>query len=182
MSVYNLGTSSWVDLNGAAPGNEWTFSVSDANFGSAPHEASGGFVRVSLTAAVDNLKFTSGTPAPAEGYSGWATANGVTGDMNADSDQDGVPNGIEFFMGTSTAGFTALPTPDASRTISWTKDAGYAGTYGENADYVIETSANLSTWTSVPVGNVTITSSGVSFTLPAGNGKVFTRLKVMGPQ
>ena len=182
MSVYNLGTSSWIDLNGAAPGNEWTFSVTDANFGPAPHEALGGFVRVSLTAAVDNLKFTSGTPAPAEGYSGWAIANGVTGDLNADSDNDGVPNGIEFFMGTATVGITALPTPDASRTITWTKGATYAGTYGENADYVIETSTNLSGWTPVPVGNVTITSSGVSFTLPAGSDKIFTRLKVMGPQ
>jgi len=182
MSVYNLTTSSWIDLNGEAPGNQWTFSASDANFGVAPHQALGGFVRLSLTAAIDNLKFTAGTPPPVEGYSGWATANGVTGDINSDSDHDGVPNGIEFFMGTGTPGFTALPKPDANGTLTWTKGASYMGTYGENADYVVETSDNLNSWTPVPVGNVTITSTGVSFTLPAGSGKIFTRLKVMGPQ
>jgi autotransporter-associated beta strand protein len=182
MSVYNLGTSTWVDLNGEAPGNEWTFNVTDTNFGAAPHEALGGFVRLSLTAAIDNLKFTAATPPPVEGYSGWATANGVLGDMNSDSDQDGVTNGIEFFMGTGTAGFTGLPVPGANGTVTWAKSAGYAGAYGENADYVVETSGNLTTWTPVPVGNVTISSTGVSFTLPAGSGKIFTRLKVMGPQ
>ncbi|MCW1885251.1 autotransporter-associated beta strand repeat-containing protein [Luteolibacter flavescens] len=182
MTVYNLGTGTWLDLNGEAPGHEWTFTATDANFGAAPHEALGGFFRVSLSAAVDNLKFTSGTPAPVSGFASWATANGVTGDMNADSDHDGVPNGIEYFMGTTGTGFTALPALDGNRTITWAKGAAYAGTYGENADYVIQTSGDLSTWTPVPVGNVTITGTGVSFTLPAGSGKAFVRLKVMGPQ
>lgn len=64
MSVRNLTTAANLDINGAPAGNDWTFSVTDAQFGVAPENAVGGFVRISGTntgtvAAIDNLRFTA---------------------------------------------------------------------------------------------------------------------------
>lgn len=113
-------------------------------------------------------------------YTGWANLHHVTGGLNGDGDNDGVANGIEFFMGDASNGFTALPTPDGTRTITWTKGPDYNGTYG--TDYVVETTPDLGTWTPVAQGDLSITPTGVSYTLPPNAGKIFARLKVMGPQ
>jgi hypothetical protein len=59
LSAYNLTTGAFVDLNGAAPGNDWSLSVTDAQFGVAPESAVGGFVRLTGSAQVDNLRFTA---------------------------------------------------------------------------------------------------------------------------
>ena len=66
--------------------------------------------------------------------------------LNEDHDNDGVPNGIEYFLGgnTNTTGFTALPgvsNTGGTLSVTWTKDAGYTGTYG--TDFVVETSETL---------------------------------------
>jgi hypothetical protein len=112
------------------------------------------------------------------GYAAWAAANAPGQTMAMDHDEDGVPNGIEYFMGESGSGFTAMPAPDASRTVSWTKDAAYTGAYG--SDYLVETSTNLINWEPVPVGEVTIGDT-VDHTIPAGDPARFARLKVTGP-
>ena len=49
------------------------------------------------------------TKATASGFSGWANSNGATGQtVDQDHDTDGVKNGIEYFMGESGSGFTAI--------------------------------------------------------------------------
>ena len=112
---------------------------------------------------------------PAAGYTKWAADNASGQAIDLDHDFDGVDNGIEYFMGQSGSGFTASPMLNASNKITWTMGTTYAGTYG--TDYVIQTSSDLNTWASAPVGEVTIlTGTSVSYTL--GAGKRFVRLKV----
>jgi hypothetical protein len=64
LSVYNLTTSTLVDLNGAADGTDWKFNLTDAQFGVAPEAALGVFVRLTSAAKVDNLLLTV-VPEPA---------------------------------------------------------------------------------------------------------------------
>jgi autotransporter-associated beta strand protein len=127
-------------------------------------------------------------PTPANTYSTWATTNGAGANLNDDHDNDGVDNGVEFFLvgptGNST-GFTALPgvvTTAGVRSITWTKAADYPGVYG--TDFQVETSETLAagSWTTETVGgNITITGNDVKYTFPAGPTKKFARLVVTGP-
>jgi hypothetical protein len=122
-------------------------------------------------------------------YSSWAGLNGAGVNLDDDHDNDGVDNGIEYFLGGpsgATTGFTALPgIIDTAGTLSvtWPKGAGYLGVYG--TDFVIETSPTLNgDWTTETLGggNVTDTGTEVKFTFPGPlSGKNFARLKVMGP-
>ncbi|OYV06770.1 MAG: hypothetical protein CFE26_04520, partial [Verrucomicrobiales bacterium VVV1] len=115
----------------------------------------------------------------AGGYSTWAGTN-VGGDAaNLDTDKDGVANGVEYFMNAA-AGFTANPAI-VSGAITWPNGGNIpASAYG--TQFVVQTSPNLSTWTDVPVGNLTTNTNGPSgsliYTLPTGSGTLFVRLKV----
>ena len=130
------------------------------------------------------LRVTTG---PGAGYSGWASLNGAGTDLDDDHDQDGVSNGIEYFIGGpsgNTTGFTALPgvvTTAGVRSVTWTHAADYTGVY--NTDFVVETSTTLAgAWTQEAVGgNVTINGDEVKYTFPAGPVENFVRLKVTGP-
>jgi autotransporter-associated beta strand protein len=117
------------------------------------------------------------------GYDSWADDNAPGQTIDMDHDGDGVPNGIEYFMGLSGNAFTANPTPNAAGTISWPIGAEYDGIYG--TDYVIETSDDLAEGNWQPVlesdPNLTISPSSIDYTLPTGEVKVFARLKVTGP-
>lgn len=121
------------------------------------------------------------------GYSAWQSANSTSQTIDLDHDSDGVPNGVEFFLGgtTDTTGFTALPSViDTAGVLSvtWTKAATYTGTYG--TDFVVETSATLASgsWVNETLGGtVTLpTANEVKYTFPAGTTN-FVRLKVTGP-
>jgi autotransporter-associated beta strand protein len=119
------------------------------------------------------------------GFSAWALANAPGQTIDQDHDGDGVPNGVEFFMGLSGSSFTANPAPDAStHVISWPKGGSYTGIYG--TDYVIQISSDLGIvedWADVPAGNVTIDGDSVDYDLDtAPNGvRKFARLAVTGP-
>ena len=125
---------------------------------------------------------------PAVGYASWQSANGTAQAMDQDHDNDGVANGIEYFLGgsTNTTGFTALPgviNTAGTRSVTWTKAASFTGTYGSN--FVVETSATLvaGSWVSAAEGTgsdqVEISGNAVKYTFPAGTSK-FARLKVLG--
>ncbi len=123
----------------------------------------------------------------ANNYNTWASTNGVPGQAaNLDHDNDGVPNGVEYFIGGpagNTTGFTELPgvtTVGATRSVTWVKGPGYTGNYPD--DFVVETSTTLdASWVqeSSP-GTVTISGSNITYTFPSGTVK-FARLKVTGP-
>jgi chitodextrinase len=110
------------------------------------------------------------------GYSDWATSN--VGGQTADGDfnGDGVDNGIAYFM--DDTGVITLP-GIAGGTITWTNGGNIPHTeYGTR--FKVQTSHNLATWTDVLSGdgNLANTAGSVSYTLPTGLGKWFTRLVV----
>jgi hypothetical protein len=127
------------------------------------------------------------TTGPVGGYSSWATTNGTAGTIDEDHDNDGVSNGIEYFLGGpngNTTGFTALPgvaNNSGTLSITWTMAADYTGSY--DTDFVVETSEALTgAWTEEVLNvNVTITGDDVTYTFPAGPAKKFVRLSVTGP-
>lgn len=136
---------------------------------------------------VDANKVTL-TTLPGAGYSSWAAANGAGAQtMDQDHDNDGVSNGIEYFLGGSsnTTGFTAMPAivnTAGTLSITWTKSGDYAGVYG--TDFVVQTSATLASgsWTNEATpAPVAISGNNVTYTFPAGPSKKFARLKVTGP-
>lgn len=47
------------------------------------------------------------TVAPAGGFTTWMAAHSATGDLSGDNDADGIPNGIEFLLGTDPSRTTA---------------------------------------------------------------------------
>jgi autotransporter-associated beta strand protein len=135
------------------------------------------------------------TVTPATGFSFWQTANATSQTIGEDHDQDGVSNGVEYFLGGpngNTTGFTALPgvakdPGTGALSVTWTHAADYTGTYG--TDYFVETSDTLTgTWTSEaadPTPGFTVTfptAATVKFTFPTPlDTKKFARLKVTGP-
>ncbi len=122
------------------------------------------------------------------GYASWSAVNGAGANLNDDHDTDGVPNGVEYFLGGpngNTTGFTALPgvtNTGGTLSVTWVMGSGYAGVYGSN--FTVETSDTLTgTWTTESLGvTVTVTGSNVKYTFPTPLGsKRFARLKVTGP-
>ncbi|MEO5714330.1 MAG: autotransporter-associated beta strand repeat-containing protein [Luteolibacter sp.] len=118
--------------------------------------------------------------AVATGYAGWAAANAPGQTKNQDHDNDGVANGIEYFMGLSGSGFTANPALSGG-TVTWTKGGSYTGTYG--TDFLVQSSTDLVNWTIVPVGSgalgtVANNAGSVTYTPPTGDTKRFGRLVV----
>lgn len=138
------------------------------------------------------LTVTTGSAPPLVGYDAWKETNGTTQPFDGDHDNDGVPNGIEYFLGGNgnTTGHTKLPAianPAGIFHITWTKGNGYSGNYGSG--FVIETSGSLTgTWTgeaAAPAPNATVTfpsANTVRYTFPfPATGKRFARLKVLAP-
>ncbi|MBK8039680.1 MAG: autotransporter-associated beta strand repeat-containing protein [Verrucomicrobiaceae bacterium] len=118
-------------------------------------------------------------------FTTWQTANGTSGTIANDHDNDGVPDGIEYFLGgtSNTTGQTTLPgvtNTGGTLSITWTKSATYPGTYGTN--FWIESSDTLTgTWTTETVGGtVTVNGNNITYTFPASTRR-FVRLKVVGP-
>jgi hypothetical protein len=112
--------------------------------------------------------------APTGGFAGWASANGATGQTpQQDHDNDGVENGIEYFMGETGSSFTSMPVLDENNMITWPAEDGYEGTYE------VQTSTNLATWTNVDP-RPAISGGLLSYLLPPGapGGKSFVRLLV----
>ncbi|WP_035613283.1 LamG-like jellyroll fold domain-containing protein [Haloferula sp. BvORR071] len=139
------------------------------------------------------LTVTEGPAAPP--YQLWATANGIAGaDPNADTDGDGISNGIEFVIGGNPNG------PDAALLPVMTQDGSnlkfiYRRTDASSANYPlkVEISTNLAagSWTPAPENStdpVLVESDGfgpgvdkVTVTIRTqGNQKFFARLKVDG--
>jgi Family of unknown function (DUF6288) len=120
-------------------------------------------------------------------FSNWQSANATTQAIDLDHDTDGVPNGIEFFLGggTNTTGFTTLPRVSEINgviSITWVKSGTYLGIYG--IDYRVETSNTLTgIWTPETLsGNVTVSGNDVKYTYPTPLGtRKFIRLCVTGP-
>lgn len=112
--------------------------------------------------------FSIGTSA----FSTWASANGATNDPLADHDNDGVKNGVEYFMGQTGSTYTTMPSV-VDGAVTWPKDPT------ANATYIVKTSVNLIDWS--PASGVVDNGTSVTFTLPTGQNKIFVRLEVTIP-
>ncbi len=105
-------------------------------------------------------------------YQSWATANGVTGGVNGDSDNDGVSNLVEYALvdGGERGVFVG-------NDITFTKRGA---PIGSDITYGIETSETLASgsWTNAVIG-VTQNGTLISYTFsPSAPVKKFARLKV----
>ena len=116
------------------------------------------------------------------GYAPWADTNAGGQTIDLDYDNDGVSNGVEYFMNAA-PGFTANPGL-VGNTVSW-PNGGNIRSSAYGTQFVVQTSSDLVTWDDVTEGdmdqNGTNTASSLSYTLdPANNpAKQFVRLKVM---
>lgn len=112
------------------------------------------------------------TPEPS--YATWAVTNAPGQTASQDYDNDGLPNGVEFFMGTPGNTVTVQPALVAG-SITWPRAAGVSV-----SSFGVQVSSDLGVsdpW-HTPVPAPTITASSISYTLPTGGGKVFARFVV----
>jgi len=103
------------------------------------------------------------------GYGTWANANAGGQAANLDYNNDGVANGIAYFMGVT--GIATNPGLDGTNTVTWPVSATYNGTYE------VQTSADLSNWIAVDPQPEVI-GGNLTYALPEGLGKQFIRLLV----
>jgi hypothetical protein len=109
-----------------------------------------------------------------DGFGTWASANAPGQTASQDHDGDGVPNGVEYFMGESGSSFTTNPQP-VGGVITWPRGADANG-----VTFKVLSSTDLATWEDVTASAVSNPTS-VSYTLPSGQGKRFVRLEVTAP-
>jgi hypothetical protein len=111
-------------------------------------------------------------------FASWAAANGMAGQpFGGDFDGDGVSNGLEYAL----AGFNPLAADGApgtfeNGTLSFAKRAEAVA--NGDVTYVIEASQTLAAGSWVAVTPDVDDATTISYTLPAGQGKSFARLRV----
>ena len=114
------------------------------------------------------------------GFASWAAAQSpeVTGGPYGDSDNDSIPNLVEYALNLNPAASDGAPGTLTGRVISFSKRAEAVA--NGDVTYEIETSPDLNNpWTTVtPDSNDGTT---INYTLPAGEEAIFGRLKVTIP-
>jgi fibronectin-binding autotransporter adhesin len=113
---------------------------------------------------------------PLSGYALWASNNHLAGQSaGEDYNNDGVKNGVAYFMGADGTSFTANPgVVDVAgvKTVTWPMSATFSGTYH------VQTSTDLVIWANVTDGVSTATTGYLIYTLPTSSDKIFVRLEV----
>jgi hypothetical protein len=131
-------------------------------------------------AAFDTTLFVTQAPTPGARnsllYDDWADDNASGQTAELDFDNDGVPNGVEFFMGAS-PGFTENPGL-LGPTVTWPNGGGFPpSAYGTK--FKVQTSANLAVWTDVQANDPNLSNSSGFLSYSAfGPAPFFVRLVV----
>jgi|GEM_PF-4331767 len=125
-----------------------------------------------------NVSVTANFAVNSIAYTVWASTYAAGGLPGGDANNDGVQNGVAYFMNaTGVATNPALET--TTRTVTWTNGGNIPSSeYG--TQFVVQTSNDLETWTDVLLSDVTHltnTSGSVSYTF-TGNDPHFVRLTV----
>ena len=110
-------------------------------------------------------------------YTVWASTHAGGGLPEGDSNNDGVKNGIAYFM--NATGIATNPALDATtRTVAW-PNGGIIPSSEYGTQFVVQTSDDLAAWTDVLLSDpqLTNTSGSVSYTF-TGTAPHFVRLKV----
>jgi hypothetical protein len=125
----------------------------------------------------DNVRLTyaRGVASSSSGYSDWAALNVGGQTAGLDYDNDGVPNGIQYFLtksGPSTS-ISYLPLPAAK----WLRDPSAAAAFN------VQSSEDLSMWTNIPPDDprLDVNANSVTYLFaPSDNRKrQFIRLEVL---
>jgi len=150
--------------SGAAPLTSDTFTIA--------LDMAGGNGWVGGTAAVQIVQFPAAPPS-ATPYETWAGtyAGGATAPVDGDYNNDGVANGVAFFMGMN--GLATNPGVVNGK-VTWP----HVGTV---TSWEVQVSNDLVTWAPAAAGDVdTLSSPGnVIYTLPTGAPQKFCRLMVV---
>lgn len=124
-----------------------------------------------------NINVTANFAINTIAYTVWASTNAGGGLPDGDSNNDGVQNGVAYFM--NATGIATNPALNATtRTVTWTNGGNIPySDYGNQ--FVVQTSDDLVTWTDVLLFDpqLTNTSGSVSYTF-TGTAPHFVRLKV----
>ena len=153
--------------------------VAPTALGYAPTINYVGFGNAATEGTIDNFSLTVVAVPGSSPYAGWATDNAGGQAANLDWDNDGVTNGVEFFMNAA-PGFTANPGLDGSKKVTWT-NGGIIPSSDYGIQFVVQVSADLTTWEDVSEGNLDENTDGPGGSLSyivTGEGKQFVRLKV----
>ncbi|WP_035612889.1 hypothetical protein [Haloferula sp. BvORR071] len=126
------------------------------------------------TFSIDAAGTVTFTPPAAAGttYATWAATNAGGQAHNLDFDNDGVDNGIEFFMGQNGSTFTANP-PMIGGSVTWPRASDRTV-----SSFGVEVSTDLVSWGPATPANVVITPTSVTYTPPTGQARHFLRLRV----
>jgi len=111
-------------------------------------------------------------PPVTAGYASWATQHAGGQTAEKDYNNDGVQNGIAYFMGAT--GVATLP-GIVNGQIAWPHDATATG-----ITWKVLTSQDLQSWTDV-TGTAVDAGGFVTYTLPKATPKLFVRLEVLAP-
>jgi hypothetical protein len=133
----------------------------------------------SIYPTISNFRLTDTAVIVTPTYASWATTNGMSNIPSEDSNNDGVQNGVAYFM--NATGVTTNP-GITGNTVTW-PNGGNIDSAAYGTQFVVQTSLDLVTWSDVAIGDLTTNTSGPSgaltYTLPAAlGGKLFTRLVI----
>jgi len=161
-------------FNGVQKGPTWQWTTNPAidGVGIISYDNSG-----TSTGSFSDFELRYGANVPSyPTYASWAALNVGGQPANLVYNNDGVQNGIKFFMN-APPGFTANPSL-VGRTVTW-PNGGNMPSSAYGSQFVVQTSSDLVNWTDVLVSDPNLANSAgaVSYTL-SGTGKQFTRLKV----
>ena len=130
----------------------------------------GGYPTDGIPDAAANILLTWSFAGAGTSYSDWAATNAPGQTPGEDYNNDGVANGIAYFMGVT--GIATNPGLDGTNTVTWPASATFSGTYE------VQTSPDLSTWTNV-TPKPTPADGNLKYSLLPDQGKLFVRLLVI---
>ena len=110
-------------------------------------------------------------------FARWSLSNNLNGGVNGDSDNDGIPNGIEYALQTNLSSADGSVATYRGDVISYNKRAGASSSHG--ISYAIEASKDLGVtdpWVELPC---TQDESTIQAVIPKTTNKLFTRLRVV---
>jgi hypothetical protein len=109
-------------------------------------------------------------------YATWGITYAGGQAANLDYDNDGVSNGIEYFMNAA-PGYTANPALGGN-TVTW-PNGGNIPSSAYGTQFMVQTSSDLVSWTDVPANDSGLnnTASSLSYVV-SGASRQFVRLKM----